>query len=536
MSLNHKPRTFFFFIVGFLPLVVYVHTLAPTITWRNDGVDSGDLATAIAVGGVPHPPGYPTYLILGEAFKLVPVGDIAYRLNLLSATCAALTVAVVGLVIHQTLSKAIGPRLQGQEGIHRAQRLIWLCAASASLVLAFSGPFWSQAVITEVYTLNVLFVAILLYGALRVQPVNERWLGPGLFGSLGLSLGNHPSVILVLPMLIWLLKGRWHRQMTVAAFLAFCIGLSVYLVIPIRAATAAPVNWGMAKTWSNFLWLVSATPYRQFLFAIPWGFVPSRILAEIRFLAGAFMWWGLPIGLLGLRKLLHLNRALVHGSLVTFILFSIYSIGYNTADSYVYLLPALLIFSVWIGWGLYDLGNALQTWFAPGARRSYLVGWSIILLPLVSLWSNFSDQNISRDYQAYAYAHQSLHTVAPGAVIITDDDPRTFALWYGRYGLALRPDVAIVNSNLLAYTWYRYTLQQTHANLVLSNQVDQPVTTLSAFIELNVSNSSIYLATLKTPTLRGIRLEPSGHLQRVVRSSYYRNHSRITLPVPYRKD
>ena len=90
-----KPRTPFL-IAGLVAFIVYVYTLAPTITWRNEGTDSGDLATAVAVGGVPHPPGYPTYLILGEAFKLLPFGDIAYRLNLLSAACAALTVAVVG--------------------------------------------------------------------------------------------------------------------------------------------------------------------------------------------------------------------------------------------------------------------------------------------------------------------------------------------------------------------------------------------------------------------------------------------------------
>ena len=73
-----------FLIVGLLPLIIYIYTLAPTITWRNDGADNGDFATAVAVEGVPHPPGYPTYLILGEAFKLLPFGDIAYRLNLLA--------------------------------------------------------------------------------------------------------------------------------------------------------------------------------------------------------------------------------------------------------------------------------------------------------------------------------------------------------------------------------------------------------------------------------------------------------------------
>jgi hypothetical protein len=69
------------------------------------------------------------------------------------------------------------------------------------LALAFSSVFWSQAVIAEVYALNALFAALLLYGVLRLQPANEQWLVPGLSGLLGLSLGNHPSILLLLPLL-----------------------------------------------------------------------------------------------------------------------------------------------------------------------------------------------------------------------------------------------------------------------------------------------------------------------------------------------
>jgi len=511
-----KPQTLFL-IIGLLSFVVYGYTLAPTITWRNDGADSGDLATAVAVGGVPHPPGYPTYLILGEVFKLLPFGDVAYRLNLLSATCAALTVAVVGLVIHQILSAAIQPQLQVKEEADQAQSLIGFCAVSASLALAFSGAFWSQAVIAEVYTLQLLFTAVLLYGALQVQSTNEKWLVPSLADLMGLSLGNHPSILLLLPLLIWALKARWHWRLVVAVLLAFCVGLSVYMIIPIRAASFPPVNWGMATTWPDFLWLVSAEPYHQFVFSLPWEFVPARIVVELRLLAEAFMGWGLPVGLLGLQRLFRFNRSLAYSSLITFFLISVYAIGYNTTDSHVYLLPAFLIFSVWIGWGLYDCGSVLQKFMASRLRSSSLIiGGGIIFLPLLSLLLNYPAQNISQDDEAYAFAQESLQIVAQGAVIITDDDPRTFALWYGRYGLALRPDVAIVNSNLLPYAWYRQTLRQTHAHLLFPNEASPPATALSAFIELNLANSPIYLTTLQPPLLENYHLESAKHLQRVV--------------------
>src|SRR5262245_52135793 len=96
-------RVTLFLLVGFLSFVIYLLTLAPTITWRNEGVDSGDLAAAVAVGGTPHPPGYPTYLVLGGLFANLPYGDVAYRLNLLSAVCAALAVMLIGLTLAQSL-------------------------------------------------------------------------------------------------------------------------------------------------------------------------------------------------------------------------------------------------------------------------------------------------------------------------------------------------------------------------------------------------------------------------------------------------
>jgi hypothetical protein len=240
-------------LVGPLAFLIYLLTLAPTLTWRNEGADSGDLAAAVATGGVPHPPGYPTYLLLGQIFKRLPFGDTAYRLNLMSAACASLAVTILALTIYQTLSSTIS----------LSPSLARFCALSASLALAFSPTFWSQAVIAEVYALNTLFMALLFYGALQVRSTNDRTLVPALWGLWGLSLGNHLSAILFSPLLFWL-KVRWNWTLAIVTAFAFCAGLSIYLIIPFRAAASPPINWGMATTWSNFLWLVSAEPYHNF--------------------------------------------------------------------------------------------------------------------------------------------------------------------------------------------------------------------------------------------------------------------------------
>ncbi|MER3458900.1 MAG: hypothetical protein C4309_10005, partial [Chloroflexota bacterium] len=55
-------------LAGILALGIYARTLAPTISWAHASGDGGDLIAAVYTGGVPHPTGYPTYLLLGSLF------------------------------------------------------------------------------------------------------------------------------------------------------------------------------------------------------------------------------------------------------------------------------------------------------------------------------------------------------------------------------------------------------------------------------------------------------------------------------------
>ncbi len=129
---------------GLLALLVYGYTLAPTVT----GEDSGELIGAAWALGVPHPPGYPVWTLLAHAFTWIPFGSVGWRVNLLSAVCAAGTVSLLVLIgITVTRSR--------------------LASFAAAMIFAFSRVFWEQAMIAEVYALNTFFMALLLLIGLR---------------------------------------------------------------------------------------------------------------------------------------------------------------------------------------------------------------------------------------------------------------------------------------------------------------------------------------------------------------------------------
>jgi hypothetical protein len=72
--------------VFLVALVIYSWTLAPTVTLT----DSGELIVAAYGLGVAHPPGTPLWVMLAHLASLVPVGNIAVRINFSSAVFAAL--------------------------------------------------------------------------------------------------------------------------------------------------------------------------------------------------------------------------------------------------------------------------------------------------------------------------------------------------------------------------------------------------------------------------------------------------------------
>jgi len=74
----------------FVPLAVYLRTLAPTIY----NLDSAELTTAAYTGGLMRATGYPLYLSIGYLWSRLPLGDVGFRMNLLSAVCGALTILV----------------------------------------------------------------------------------------------------------------------------------------------------------------------------------------------------------------------------------------------------------------------------------------------------------------------------------------------------------------------------------------------------------------------------------------------------------
>jgi hypothetical protein len=497
---------------------LYSRTLAPTITWQHDGYDAGDLITAAYTLGIPHPTGYPTYMLLGKWFTLLPLGDVACRMNLLSACCAALTVPLLYLV-----SKLL----------MEPQPFATVASVCAALLLATSRVFWSQALVTEVYALNCLFFAITLYLLLQLHvPPAEQPADPAsrartlralmlMAWLYGLSLGNHLTMVFSAPLVLFqcvlifrqraLRLSEWARVLA-----AFLLGLSVYIYLPLRAGRQPLLNWGNPSTLRGFLWVLSGGIYRQYVLALPVVYWAERVMAWVGLLRQQFGFWGTALGLLGVWE--HAKRIPRRFAILmlTFVIYSAYAIGYNTTDSYVYLLPVYFLYALWIAQGaqyaLHALISAQSRWSKPTAVLLCVV---LFALPLGLLVANLSDVDLSNDYSAYDYGSQVFAQVPDGSIIISTTDAHTFTLWYFARVVTGRDRVALVDRDLLGYDWYVTGLQQRYPWLDLSTASSSTPLSVAGLLESNMQRYAIFLTDADAGLMARYRFEQQDVLYRL---------------------
>jgi hypothetical protein len=457
-------------LVAFLlPLLVYLRTLAPSLTWAHDGADGGDFVTAALTWGVPHPPGYPTYLLLLRGALSLPLGDPAHRANLLSAVCAAGATLFLYLTIRHLLPE------------HRLKTAI---ALSASLAWAFSRTAWGQAVITEAYAPAAFFLALIVY-LLVVERRRTPILAAAAFVA-GLGMGVHLTLALALP--FFLMAAPRHRTRWVLAGVAFTAGLLTFLLLPILAAGNPPVDWGHPTDLHGFFWLVTGGPYRRFFMKVPAGELPARVGSWARWLWDNLGWWGLPVAALGAWGIASERPRFFRASLVSSVLYSAYAITYNTADSYVYLIPVAMLLAPWASWGLLDAASWVEQRIPTG-----VMALLVLTVPLVPLAQNLPYADLHGNTEADTYARKVLSEAPPNSLVLVRGDKETFALWYARYGLELRPDVAVVNSDLwLQFGWYHSILKRHHPGFTWEDPAGWPVSVVR-LVSLNVGELPVCL-------------------------------------------
>lgn len=217
--------------------IVYFMTLEPTASWWDCGEY---IATAYKLQ-VGHPPGAPTFQLIGRFFSLFAFGDnsrVALMINAMSAVSSGLTIMFLFWTITM-LAKKILP-VSGQD--NRGNMFAVLGAGIVGgLAYTFSDSFWFSAVEGEVYGMSSLFTAMTFWAILRWETVADeshslRWIILIAF-LIGLSIGIHLLNLLAIPAVVFVYYFKRYKTSWKGIFIVFGISILLlafimYVIIP----------------------------------------------------------------------------------------------------------------------------------------------------------------------------------------------------------------------------------------------------------------------------------------------------------------
>jgi len=260
MTAYHKIHRWTALLILLFSGVIYLLTMAPTLSFW----DCGEFIAASETMSVPHPPGAPFYLLLGRFFSLLPLGDIGFRVNLISVISSALTVMFLYLVIVQLVRI-----MRGREQDSHDYLIAIISGVIGSLTYAFSHSFWFNAVEAEVYAISMFFAAIVIWLIFAWRehsdsPAGDRYLLL-IFYIIGLAIGVHLLNVLALPAIFLVIYYRKYPANNALRVLVAWV-VSALLILPIypgivQKLPALAARHGLWVVGFIFLLLVAVYAY-----------------------------------------------------------------------------------------------------------------------------------------------------------------------------------------------------------------------------------------------------------------------------------
>ncbi|MGQ9798674.1 MAG: glycosyltransferase family 117 protein [Ignavibacterium sp.] len=503
-------KKYFSVILSVCVFIIYLFTLAPSVVQ----IDSGELAAVQATLGIAHPTGYPLFTIVGYLFSLIPLPFTKiYQLNLLAAIYCSAAAGIFSYTAKYLLdnlsefhiTKPVKQKKKDKtkkEYVHfeLEENLKIIFSVLAALTLAFSKTFWFQSTSVEVYSFHLLLISLIILFLLKAfieQPKSSKiyknhWMIFAFVLALGFS--NHMTTLLILPgtAYLYFTKEKFNSQSfknLLKMITLFLIVLVInYSYLPIRASQNPQLNWGNPVDLERILRHISGFQYQVWLFSSTEAAkkqlqyfisnLPAEYLLTL-FVAAA----GLLFSFFTARKFFLFN-------LITFITTVIYSINYDISDIDSYFLLAYISIAFF---SLFGLIKIFQILYENKLNQS-VIFLILLLFPVSQFVKNFPEVNQSKTVVYENYTKALMNSVPDNALVLSYQwDFFISASYYFQFVEKFKPQIAIVDKELLRRSWYYNQLERNYPGLLsgLRNDINLFLNALKPFERKENYNASL---------------------------------------------
>jgi len=429
------------------PLLLYAFSLSDAVTLEDDGL----FLMAGANLGIAHPPGYPLYTLLLHLFLQLPFGTPALMGHFSSALFGAMACGAL-------------------YGCARLAGAAPMAALVAAWLFGAQEHVWSQAIIAEVYSLNLLLL-FAIYGLLIMAARNPERRGPWLLAAAcyGLGLANHwPLLVLATPglaLLAWPIRKAVLRQLPAAVAVgAACVALP-YAWMVWRSNQELVISFhDPIRSLSGFWHYVSRADYADVDASPSAGWLDR--LAFLQWFGTETLMSFTPVGFLlaalGLWALLRRSRleawagiaVWASQSLLLIVLLNFDFQYFQISVFRPYSLVCYGLLAIWTAVGLQVSARMLQRRFPPLARPSAIpalqgaVGLTLVSVAAFGNWSanDRSDTRFTRNFASMVFEQ-----LPENALLLVTADSDTGIFGYYRFVVGEREDVLLLNTQGLVF-------------------------------------------------------------------------------------
>ena len=418
---------------------LYIYTAAPGV---YDG-DSGEIAVAVNTLGLAHPTGFPLYMMASKLFILVmPVGDVAYRLNIFSGILTAASLVFFYYILQNLDNSSFS-------------------SLAASFVLGLGrNTVWSNATTARIYSLSFFLASILLF-------LFSRWYKERKIKYLytysfiwGLSLGTHAIMLIMLIPIVFML---WEERKNIFKKLSVILKVATlailpmaqYLYIPFAYARHGFITWGDISNINGFLYYITQREYSGKIFANPVSNLGNFLTRLMSLITSEFTIAFFVISAIGLFALYRANKKMA----LMFILIAVTNAGMMYAYGksgdlvvlfrYIFLIDIIIV--LFIAQGIDVLIDKLG--FLKNGKGVAIFTLIVVSIVIVEFKNAYAYNNRREIYIFEDFAHNVLTSIEPNSILFAADDSLINSLWYAQ-SLGQRDDVIVFSAGLLNFDWY----------------------------------------------------------------------------------
>jgi hypothetical protein len=266
--------------------------------------------------------------------------------------------------------------------------------------------------------MQALFLALSILLAINFNKSGNKIYLYAMSFFFALGLGNHLSIILLAPGLAVIVLSHNNfkdiaKHIPISLLLA-CLGLSIYLYLPIRYSAGPALDYAQSywkinlTTFDGFIWMLSGNMFNSLFWAYGIKDIPHELLKYFHQLWSNYLGLGVILGLIGLIFTSKSYPKLNIGFGIMLVGYLFFYIPYGAVDKEVMFLPSYFIWCIWIGMGVLALNNFIKNKYPSYEMFATNI---LIFLAIGGLMVNFSYVDISQDLSAREYGEKIISSL-----------------------------------------------------------------------------------------------------------------------------